>query len=270
MPLTTDDDLVTGMGRARFIPFQKFGSAATIPTGRFGSAWLSGGLPIAGAIPTIPATPVNTTPGALPLPTPGGGEKLYLNLVDYLCVSRCDLFIYDRLAHMGGLSGTVTTAQTVNLDIATAAAAGRCNANGANVEWFYDWYVSTGGTTATITTSYTNQDGTSGRSSVTPTALAFVVAQCERIPYTGSDFAIRSVQTAQLSISTGTAGNFGVTARRRLATIPSIMTTQGVKVGNFRLGFAEVHPNACLEFMVFTRTAGVFGLAGSGVQIISI
>lgn len=245
-------------------------SIANMAAGVMAALWRSSGFPTAGAIPTSAATPTSSITGALPIPSQLSGESLYL--VNYGVVSSIALtpFMYDRLAHMGGLSGTVTSAQTVNLDIATAAGQGRCDANGLDVEWYLEWYADTGSTGVTATVSYTNNNNVSGRTSQQISLPATRRASmCYQILPQTDDLAIKSIQSVTLSTTTGTAGNFGVTARRQLAmlnTLPAANYATGKDP--FALGFPNFPDTACLEILVFC-TGTSTGLTQGEYQVIS-
>ena len=75
--------------------------------------------------------------------------------------------VHDRLAHMGGLSGTVTTAQNVSLALNTLGATNNISnrigdTNYSDVQWWLEWYTATGSTAVTATVAVTYNDGTTG------------------------------------------------------------------------------------------------------------
>jgi hypothetical protein len=90
------------------------GVAATAPiAGRPASLWTYDGQPSGGVAPTTVAVPDNTTTGGLKQTDPGGGREKWLIGGAVTGSVPGELILYDRLLHIGGLSGTVTTAQTV-------------------------------------------------------------------------------------------------------------------------------------------------------------
>jgi hypothetical protein len=71
------------------------------------------------------------------------------------------------VAHFGGLNGTLTTAQTVSLDLSTLLATDNINLrkgdnNYSDVQWWLEWYTATGATAVTATIAVTYNDGTTG------------------------------------------------------------------------------------------------------------
>lgn len=128
-------------------------------------------------------------------------------------------WIVDRLSHTGGLSGTTTGAQTTNLPTAALTR----HTSGEGVWIALEIYTTIGTTARTVTVSYTNQAGTSGRTTVISRigGVNFnVQPRFLILPLQAGDTGARSVQSVTLSDSTGTAGNFGVTLFKPLLLLP--------------------------------------------------
>ena len=82
--------------------------------------WRATGQPGQGAIPTVVATCNNTTVGTIGFNqqmSPSTSYGAYLEIATGNAAMTMEL--HDRLANMGGLNGTLTTAQSVNLDLNT-------------------------------------------------------------------------------------------------------------------------------------------------------
>jgi len=206
------------------------GAAATAPiAGRMASLWRYDGMPGGGAIPTTGAIPTRTTQGALPYTAAGGGREKFALSVG-LSSSVAGVFtLYDRLFHIGGLSGTVTTAQTVQGSTPTPALTR--NTGGVGNVVFVEIYTLIGNTAQTITMNYTNQAGTTGRIS---TAVAIggsnnrEATRAIMLPLQGADTGVRAVESITLSGSTATAGEFGVVIARPFPLLP--VATAGMAV----------------------------------------
>jgi hypothetical protein len=215
----------------------------------FQSLWQFVGVPSHGVAPGAAAIPTRATAGALQQVDASGGRTLYLCFFGMqLLTSTGPLYIADRLGHMSGLSGTVTTAQAVNVS------AGRyTGAESADNEIWLEIYTAVGATARTITASYTNQAGTAGQ---TTPAVAFGGVTADeaqrfmRLPMQPGDFGVQSVESVTLSASTGTAGDFGVTLVRTLG-VASINVTRHATQRNY-LGPdfppVPVKADACLFF----------------------
>lgn len=234
------------------------GVAATAPIiGRGCSLWTYDGMPAGGAVPTSAAIPDRATTGALPFKAPGGSrDKLLIGA--HVAPSTAGVYLlYDRLMHVGGLSGTVTTAQTVQGSPASPALTRNTGGDGNFA--FYEIYNILGTTSTTLTMTYTNQDGTGSRTStINIGATGFrEVTRLQRIPMAAGDIGLQSVQSVQLTATTGTAGNFGITIARPLAWLPvGAAGTAGWRDYTTGLpGIPTPDPDACLAQMFLPAAA---------------
>lgn len=256
MTITSVDELVNAMGNnsSRLI-FDKIQIITTAAAGQFHSLWRATGQPGQGAIPTSVATCDNTLTGAAQFNQQTAPATSYAAILDALCTVTTTLELHDRLAHMGGLVGNVTTAQTVGLDLSTLLASDNIDvrkgdANYSDVQWWLEWYTDTGGTASTATVNVTYNDGSSGN--LTGISLAATRRGSQMftlnsaIPAADSGKYIRDVNTVTLSVSTGTAGNFGVTATRYRAGVFLPVGNQRFTSDWAQLGLPEIPNESCL------------------------
>lgn len=241
-------------------------AAATAPVaGRYTSLWRYNKFPGGeGAVPTTAANPVNDTNGALFQTDPSGGRQKYLLSWGGTCSQTGAIFLVDRLAHIGSLSGTTTTAQnTTSLSVSRYTG----TESVGNQIWV-EIYTIIGTTATTITASYTNQAGTSGRTTKATPFGGTGVREAERmipLPLQDGDTGVRSVESVTVLASTGTAGNFGVTIVRPLA-----MTSIGVAGTGFVMDFItnspampEIKTDACLSLIWQAVSTGVPIMSGT-------
>lgn len=266
MAITTRDQLISAVAAGGRSTFSK--ANITTVAGRFYSLFRVAGRPFSGAAApsTSGAALDRTTAGALPVPAPSG--VTYVNSFAASMTSPGVLHLYDRLVETGGLSGIVTTAQTVN----SVALPARASAE-VDVELWLEVYTALGSTAATtVTASYTNQAGTSGRTATLVGGIPASVAAHTTLPLTlqAGDTGVRSVQSVTISPSTGTAGSFGVTLRQILDVgVPGTASTtaNGFSMGWAELGLTTVPDGACLELVYLASTTssgtilGAVGLA---------
>ena len=242
------------------------GVAATAPiAGRGASLWQYEGMPTGGAVPTSAAIPDRTTTGALPFTAPGGGREKWL-IGAAIAPSVSGVFLlYDRLFHIGGLNATLTTAQTVQGSTPTPALTR--NTGGVGNFAFYEIYTAIGATGTTLTMTYTDQDGNTGQTStINIGATGFrEVTRAQRIPLAAGDSGLRAIQQVQLTASTATAGNFGITIAQPLAWIPvgaaGVMGWRDYTTG--LPGIPAIDPNACLSLLFIPSAATAPELLGS-------
>jgi hypothetical protein len=159
----------------------------------------------------------------------------------------------DLLNTSGGLNATITTPQTTGLPTAALTR----YTSGEGVMAGIVIFTQVGNTLTTVTVSYTNQAGVSGRTS---TATSFGQTNFREvrifipIPLQAGDTGVRSIESVTLAGTTGTAGDFGVCLYKPLAMIsledvtgqaPLDAVSSGCIVGSL----CEIHPDACLTFL---------------------
>lgn len=203
---------------------------------------------------TTPSTPVScnsSTSGSVGQNNTNSGDN-YLIGVESKFNRGAVFLIYDRLCHQAGLAGNVTGAQTTNLPTAALTR----YASGEGVMMAVETYGSMGGTPSTLSVSYTNSSGVSGRTSPpivmspsAPNLLAQAGSFC-LIPLQSGDTGVRSVESVTLSVSTGVAsGNFGITLLKPLAmtkTDGSDNSRGNFVDGNLLGGIPAILNNACI------------------------
>lgn len=191
--------------------------------------------------PTAAVTYDRTSVGALNYQTGVAvGSDWYLTGVRYMSDSSqtSAVQLWDRLAAQGGLSATVTTAQTTNLPLTLPAREAARAVPYVGVHIGLVIYSAIGSTATTVTVSYTNQDGVSGRTSV---ATLFggssgnersVAGLMIPVPLQAGDTGVQSVQSVTVLASTGTAGNFGVVLLRPISMLAVAPMGAGVYGNN--------------------------------------
>jgi hypothetical protein len=216
-----------------------------------------------GAVPTAAVAPDRTLLGALGQHNPGGSQALGILAARFSALNPGQYIIADRLSHTGGLSGTVTTAQTTNLPTAALTR----YTSGEGVWAALSIYGTLGTTATTVSASYTNQAGTSGRTS--PLRLfggtgSRETHRCIVLPLQDTDTGVRAVASVTVTTTTGTAGVFGVTLFRPLFVIcvpdtSGVLSAGGFIAGSTFGGVAEIEDDACLFPLAVMAGASAFG-----------
>lgn len=234
------------------------GAAATAPiAGRPASLWRYDGQPGAGTTPGAAAIPDESTAGALAQTDPGGGRQKWCVQGWATGLVAGTLLLYDRLLHVGGLSGTVTTAQNVQTTTTPTPALTR-NTGGVGNIAFAEINTIIGTTGTTITMAYNDEGGNAATSP--PTTIGGTgfreVTRAIMLPLASGDRGIQAVKTVTLLASTGTAGDFGVVIGNPLAYI-GIGTAGGAGWRDFATGMPgipEIATNACLALLWIPNT----------------
>lgn len=182
----------------------------------------SAGSPVAASAPSpgIAGAALTSYTGQIPFPNPASGNAYLARLEAQSTEGTRTCLLVDRLWHNSGLSGTTITAQTVN-SVAWPARDINGSTNGEGVYIAVEFSGASGSGAPTITMSYTNSAGTSGR---TATNLMSTVAntQSGRMYLMGlaaGDTGVRSIQTVTFSVSWGAAGNLHLVAYRPIAIL---------------------------------------------------
>lgn len=208
--------------------------------------------------PAIPTTSVALDDGSNiaigPLPATSGGKLSILGArINPGGNSGVALIVADILNHSGGLDGRNVTAQTTNLPTAALTR----YTSGVGVMAALVVYVLPGTVATTVTASYTNQAGTSGR---TTTAIQFggtgfrEVNAFIQLPLQAGDTGVRSVESVTLAGDTGTNGNFGVVLFKPLAMM-ALNNFEGAHVidavssGGLIGALAQAETNACVSLL---------------------
>lgn len=276
MAITTLDGLVNAMGNNTSRIVLDKASIASQAVGTYVSLWRAFGQPGQGAIPAAAAVCNNALTGAISFTqqtAPATTYGAYMNAVSSLAAMTVE--IHDRLMHMGGLSGVLTTAQTVDVDIAANLASNNLaarigDANYSDIQWWLEWYTATGATAVTATVAVTYNDGTTGTLSVSLTATrpaSFMLPLNGLIPAAAAGKYIRSVDSVTLSATTGTAGSFGVTATRPRMTLPLNIANKTEMADWQLLGLPEIYNSSCLFPLVLTSGTSSGTLRGGGKLI---
>ena len=248
-------------------------SIANAAAGQYHSLWRATGQPGQGAIPTAAANCNQSTTGCLTFNQQTDPTKSYIAYLEAASSnSAMTLEVHDRLMHMGGLNGTLTTAQTVGLDFNGVTADNMAerigDADCSDIQWWLEWYTDTGATVTTATVAVTYRDGTTGN--LTAVSLAatrrasFMQSLNGLIPAAAAGKFIRAVNTVTLSASTGTAGNFGVTATRLRGTLFMPIANAKFSADWANLPISTIPNSACPFIAMLSSTTTTGTLRGGG------
>ena len=274
MTITTVDGIANSLGNNSSRLVIDKASIASAVAGQFYSLWRATGQPGQGAIPATAAACAHGLLGSFGFSQqtdPATSYGAYLEAAS--SNASMTLEIHDRLAHMGGLSGILTTAQTVNVALNALLATSNIDvrkgdSNYSDVQWWLEWYTDTGATASNATVAVTYNDATSGNLTVTAVGGTLRASRMVNlnglIPAAAAGKYIRDVDTVTLSASTAAAGNFGVTATRPRMTL--FMPIANAKfVSNWAdLGFPSIANGSCLFPIVLCSTTTTGTLRGGG------
>jgi len=221
--ITTLDGIFSGTAQPPefFCKSAAFGTSG-ITAGRLSSSWYLAGYPAGASAPTPGlAGAALTAPVTGQLEIPPSSNQTYLQNLRFRNSAGAGSFVMlcDRLWHNSGFTITSTAAQTIN-SVTFPARDENGSTNGEGVFLGIEISTATGAGTPTITVSYTNQDGTAGRTgtNIPATIASLVAGGFIPIGLQAGDTGVRSVQTLTLS-ATWTSGTMHLVAFRVLNTM---------------------------------------------------
>jgi len=275
MAITTRDGIIDGLANNNNRVLWDKASISSQVVGQFCSLWRGTGVPAQGAIPAAAAYCTKALLGSLGFDNQTAPATSYLAYHTLITsVANTNLEIHDRLAHMGGLSGIVTTAQTVGIALNTINAgapveASRLgDANYSDVTWFLEWYTATGATASNATVNVTYDDGSTGNlTAFSVGSTAITASQMRQLTPAVNGRFIRGVNTVTLSASTGTAGSFGVTATRQKAALSTALANVIHIFDWAQLGMASVPNDSCLMGILMSTATATGTIRGQGKLI---
>lgn len=235
-------------GNPEIFHWMKDAASMTFQGGTFKSLWLADGIPGPGTTPGAASNPTGATAGAFRMLDPGGGRQRWLRGMFGSAWGAGRLIFYDRLMHMGGLSGTTTGAQTVSGSVNRYTG----QESLGNII-LAEVYTAVGATLVDVSCNYVDKDGNTRASGTHQFGQSVVrnPGDVAVIPYNTTDGAnsVASVSDATISATTGTAGNWGITIARPLFEIDiGSVDTGGFGHGALRtlVEDIELKTGACL------------------------
>lgn len=266
MTIATRDELINALANNSSRIVIDKASQGNAAAGQFFSMWTVGGVPSAGANPTTAAVPTNATVGAIGFANQTAPATSYLAwLAAAPSVAGAAIEIHDRLAHMGGLSGTVTTAQgALSLITTDPGADRRGDANYSDVQWWLEIYTDLGATGVNATVNVTYDDASTGNLSAI--ALGATPRRARMYPLISAVAGrfIRAVNSVTLSATTGTAGNFGITATRQRTVISTFVANKPENFDWALLGLPNISNDSCLQLVVICATTSTGSIRAQG------
>ena len=279
MTITTSDQFINALGNNSSRIIIDKASLANHVVGNYYSLWRATGQPGQAAIPANTVTACsNTLIGAIGFTQQTSPSTSYLGILEAVQPNPATtLELHDRLGHMGNISGSNTITQGVALQIDTLGstvnlATRKGDANYSDIQWWLEWYTDTGGTASNATINVTYNDSTTG----TLTTLAVggtvrasrMIALNNLIPTADSGKYIMRVNNIILSASTGTPGNFGITATRYRGAVFMPIGNARYTANYADLGLPEIYNSSCLFGVVIAgaTTSGIFKATGKVIH----
>ena len=269
MTITTRDQLIDALGNNTSRIVWDKASLANAAAGQVFSLWRATGTPGQGAIPGAAALCTSALLGAMGFTNQTAPATSYYAWQTITTGNNATgVEVHDRLAHMGGLNGTLTTAQTVGIDLTSGGlnlpAARRGDANWRDVQWWLEVYTDLGATGVNATVAVTYDDASTGN--LAAVALGATPRAGRMYPLVSAVAGrfIRAVTSVTLSATTGAAGSFGVTATRPRTAVSAGVANKLEQFDWAQLGLPEVPNDSCLSMLMVCSTTTTGTVRGQG------
>ncbi len=259
MAISSMDTLVAAMtaSTAQVLTWHK--SAVTAEAaGTYSDLFLVAGNPGAGTTPAAASAGGSSYSGTgdagLVFTLPIGGQLTYVLSWSASNSLAGTIMLYDRLWACSGLgTGAGVTTTVTGMTPITRYSGGE----GALL-----WYVCLTAPSAqtagmTITASYTNSDGVSGRTaSVVLSGGSPPPSQYQAYPFSlqAGDKGVQSVQSVTNSVGSFTGGTHGLVVCKTLMTAPCPIGSNGLLVDGLKMGLPQLDDDASLNMMVLAST----------------
>lgn len=245
MAITTVDGILAGAKPPWF--FNK--NIPTLAAGQTASTFFTTGFPGAALAPTpgISGAALTTYAGQIPFTNPSAGQKTYLTKFSVYVAGVNSQYVgilCDRLWHNSGITINSGAVQNIN-SVAFPARDNNGTTNGDGVLLGLEFSSTGGSNTPTITVSYTNSAGTSGRTATSEVATvgSAPVGHFYRLKLQDTDIGVRSIQTLQFG-GTGWTGGTAHLVAYRILQLQNFFGQGGLPVSNpMTTGLPILHNN---------------------------
>lgn len=211
MAITTVDGLIAALEQT--VVFNKTASrtsVAAIPFSVFDQAGMPGAGSLSVGNTANGIVPTDATTGAPTINAFSGANIGYLSRVDFSNTVASRMFIYDRLFSCGSYAFNAAT--TLASQPSYASRVPNTDYKGLEI-WIEAATAFTGNLSVAVT--YTNQDGTTGRTTGTiATGAALIVGRMLRLPLQAGDTGVQKIESVTGTVAS--AGTFNVHVMRKL------------------------------------------------------
>lgn len=246
MAITTRDGLVAAA--RQILTIRKTASATTVAAqpsttldlaGNPGAGSLAVGNTANGVVPT------DATAGYPTINAFGGGALGYLLNVEFGCSVAGRLSLYDRLFNSG--SHLLTSLGTTTLSSQPSYSGRLPNTDYSGLELFLEINAAVSATATTVTVTYTNEGGTTGRSTGATASLSgFVTRRLIPMPLQAGDKGVQAIESVIVGGTVATTGSVNVIVARRLWSNRMKIANDGGLDGPDRTGMPQIFDTSAL------------------------
>jgi hypothetical protein len=218
MAITSVDDYIASS--KQIIPYVKTATTTVVAANRCssfdkagnpGAGTLSAGNTANGVVPT------DATAGYPVINAFGGSATGYLSRINFSGSVAGRLEVWDRLFSCGAHATTPT--RTITLASVPSFSSRVPNSDYTGLRIFLEVTTTLASSATTVYVTYTNQAGTTGRTSGTTASLSgFVIGRWVELPLQAGDSGVQSIQTIVVGGTAAATGAFNINVMRPLWT----------------------------------------------------
>ena len=254
MAITTGDGYI-GASK-QLITYVKTASVATLSAIRTTVAQAAGSpgaLTLLGAATPSGGVPTDATAGYPTINAFGGGAKGYLTRVLYNSSVACGLELWDKLYAVGITTAQLGTLQTLTLSAQPSYSSripGGTDYTGLRI--FVEITTTMSATATTINVTYTNESGTTGRTTATTSGSlsGFTAGRWIELPLQAGDEGVQKIESVIIGGATNAAGALNVIVARRLWRGRVAIVNGSQQDSLDRTGMPEVFADSALVLTV--------------------
>jgi hypothetical protein len=262
MTISTLDEVVAGFKQPQYFAKKSAGGVVT----RLLSFMPAEGIPGKSVVPTSGLNGggvlLTSYPGQIPFTNPSGSDKSYLARLSVAGREKVALILCDRIWHNSGFSVTLgpttqsfTVSGTPCPDFTRDINNGTVSAKyGEGVYVGIEYYAAMS-STASITVTYTNSDGTTGKTGQVSLNSSMTTGNFEIVPLAAGDTGVRSIQSAIMSAAAA-SGSISFVAFRPIAIVGLQTANASSAIDALTSGFPELYNNTVPFLLAGSEATG--------------
>jgi hypothetical protein len=260
---TLDQYIAAASQRVQILKTAGVTSAAAAVTQVLQAAGNPGAGTLAGTSTTAGVVPTAATPGFPVINAFGGGATGYISNISFGSTVAGRIHLFDCLWKGGAYAFNAATTLSAQPSYSSRVIGGT---DYTNTEiWIEAVTAFTGNQSIAVT--YTNQDGTTGRTTGTiATAVAPIIGRMVQLPLQTGDTGVRTIESVTSTIST--VGTFNVLVLRRLWSGRVLIANFGDTHDFLKTGMPQIFADSALMALAQpdSTTTGVFELVAEIVN----
>ena len=264
MAITTLDQLIAAPSqRVSILKTASMTTVAAIPFSPFAQAGNPGAGTLAGTSTTTGVVPTDATTGFPAINAFSGSNTGYIAKVEFGSSVACRITLFDLLWKGGAYAFNASTAGNTPASYSSRVLGGT---DFTNTElWMEQVTAATGIQSVAVT--YTNQDGTTGRSTGTVSqGTAGIVGRMTQLPLQAGDTGVQGVTGVVGSVAT--AGTFNILVMRRLWQGRVRINNDGDIHDMLKTGMPQIFADSAL-YPVITTDSTASGIPEIVLEIVN-